>query len=118
MRFTLVMSYSEAGGAALSREEMEAGRQAFDAYGAALHEAGVLVAAEVFTPVASSTTIRRGEVVPTQDASAEQLSGIFLVDVADEAAAVEWAKRCPAAEFGTMVVRQSAVSFVDGGWSA
>jgi len=29
-----------------------------------------------------------------------------------------WAKRCPAAEFGTMVVRQSAVSFVDGGWSA
>jgi len=118
MRFTLVMSYSEAGGAALSAEEMEAGRQAFDAYGAALHEAGVLVAAEVFAPVASSTTIREGEVVGPQDVSAEQLSGVFLVDVADEAAAIEWARRCPAAQWGTMIVRQSAVSFVGGGWSA
>ena len=116
MRFTLLMSYSEAGGAALSPEEMEAGRLAFDRYGAALHEAGVLVAAEVFQPVSAAVTIRGGEVVSATDASAEQLSGVFIIDVSDQDAAVEWAKRCPAAEWGTMVVRGAGVSFVDGAW--
>ena len=116
MRFTLLMSYSEAGGAALSPEEMEAGRLEFDRYGAALHDAGVLVAAEVFQPVSAGVTIRGGEVVAASDASAEQLSGVFIIDVPDQDAAVEWAKRCPAAQWGTMVVRGAGVSFVDGAW--
>jgi len=116
MRFTLLMSYSEAGGAALTTEEMEAGRVEFDRYGAALHDAGVLVAAEVLTPLAAGVTIRGGEVVQATDAAPEQLSGVFIIDVPDQDAAVEWAKRCPAAEWGTMVVRAGAVSFVDGAW--
>ncbi|MDH6181351.1 hypothetical protein M2152_001533 [Microbacteriaceae bacterium SG_E_30_P1] len=115
-RFTLLMSYSEAGGAALTPEQMEQGRVEFDRYAAALHEAGILVAAEVFQPVASSVTIRGGEVVVATDDSAEQLSGVFLIDVPDLDAAVEWAKRCPAAAWGTMDVRAAAVSFVDGQW--
>ena len=69
MRFTLLMSYSEAGGAALTPEEMEAGRVEFDRYGAALHDAGVLVAAEVFTPLAAGVTIRAGEVIQATDAA-------------------------------------------------
>ena len=116
MRFTLLMSYSEAGGAALSPDEMEAGRAAFDEYGASLSAAGVLVAAEVFTPLAAGVTITGGAVVPTDTSGPEQLSGVFVIDAADEAAAVEWAKQCPAAEWGTVVVRASAVSFVDGDW--
>ena len=116
MRFTLLMSYSEAGGAALTPEQMEAGRVEFDRYAADLHEAGVLVAAEVLTPVSAAVTIRGGEVVATTDDAAEQLSGVFIVDVPDQNAAVEWAKRCPAAAWGTMVVRAGAVSFVDGAW--
>lgn len=116
MRFTLLMSYSEAGGAALSPEYLEAGRAAFDDYAKALDEAGVLVAAEVFTPVAESLTIRGGSMVATTDDAAEQPSGAFIVDVPDQNAAVEWAQRCPAAEWGTLVVRASAVSFVDGAW--
>jgi hypothetical protein len=116
MRFTLLMSYSEAGGAALSPEEMEAGRLEFDRYGAALHDAGALVAAEVFQPVSAAVTIRAGEVVPTTDASAEQLSGVFIIDVPDQDAAIDWAKRCPAAQWGTMVLRGAGVSFVDGAW--
>jgi hypothetical protein len=116
MRFTLLMSYSEASGAALTPEEMEAGRIEFDRYGAALHEAGVLVAAEVFEPVSASVTIRGGEVVEARDDAPEQLSGVFIIDVSDADAAVAWAKRCPAAGWGTMVVRAAAVSFVDGAW--
>ncbi len=118
MRFTILMSYSEAGGAALSPAEMEAGRLEFDAYGSALHEAGVLVAAEVFTPVASGLTVHGGTVTASTDASEQQLSGVFVIDVADQAAAVDWAKRCPAAAWGTLDVRQSAVSFVGGGWTS
>lgn len=117
MRFTLLMSYSEAGGAALSPEEMEAGRVEMDRYGAALHDAGVLVGGEVLYPVAAAVTVRGGEVVDTtQDASPEQLSGVFLIDVPDEQAAIDWAKQCPASRWGTMTVRQSAVSLVDGVW--
>lgn len=116
MRFTLLMSYSEAGGAALTPEEMEAGRVEFDRYAAALHEAGVLVAAEVFQPVAAGVTIRGGDVGESRDDASEQLSGVFIINVPDADAAVAWAKRCPAAEWGTMVVRQAAVSFVDGAW--
>ena len=82
MRFTILMSYSEAGGAALSPAEMEAGRLEFDAYGSALHEAGVLVAAEVFTPVASGLTVHGGTVAASTDASEQQLSGVFVIDVA------------------------------------
>jgi hypothetical protein len=116
MRFTLLMSYSEAGGAALTPEQMEAGRLEFDRYGKALHDAGVLVAAEVFTPLAASVTIRGGQIVETTDDAPEQLSGVFVIDVPDQDTAVEWAKRCPAAEWGTMVVRGAGVSFIDGGW--
>lgn len=116
MRFTLLMSYSEAGGAALTPEQMEAGRLEFDRYGKALHDAGVLVAAEVFTPLAASVTIRGGEIVETTDDAPEQLSGVFVIDVPDQDSAAYWAKRCPAAEWGTMVVRRAATSFVGGGW--
>ena len=116
MRFTLLMSYSEAGGAALTPEQMEAGRIEFDRYGKALDDAGVLVAAEVLTPVAAGVTIRGGEILQAADDRAEQLSGVFIVDVPVQDAAIEWAKRCPAAEWGTMVVRGAAVSFVGGAW--
>ena len=116
MRFTLLMSYSEAGGAALTPEQMAAGQVEFDRYGKALDDAGVLVAAEVLTPVAAGVTIRGGEIASTTDDSAEQLSGAFIINVPDQSAAVDWAKRCPAAEWGTMVVRASAVSFIDGKW--
>lgn len=117
MRFTLLMSYSEAGGAALSPEEMEAGRVEMDRYGAELHDAGVLVAGEVLYPVAAAVTVRGGEVVETApDDSAEHLSGVFVIDVPDRDAAIAWARRCPAAQWGTMTVRQGAVSLVDGVW--
>ena len=116
MRFTLLMSYSEAGGAALTPEQMEAGRVEFNRYAADLHEAGVLVAAEVLTPVSAAVTIRGGEVVTATDDAAEQLSGVFVIDVPNQDAAIDWAKRCPAAEWGAMVVRGAGVSFVDGAW--
>jgi hypothetical protein len=35
----------------------------------------------------------------------EQLGGYYLIDVPDEDAAVSWAARCPAAQYGTVEVR-------------
>jgi hypothetical protein len=35
----------------------------------------------------------------------EQLGGMYLIDVADLDAAIEWAARCPAAETGAVEVR-------------
>ncbi len=36
----------------------------------------------------------------------EQLGGFFIIEVADEAEALSWAERCPAAQYGTIEVRQ------------
>lgn len=116
MRFTLLMSYSEAAGAAMSPDEMAAGQAEFDRYGRELSDAGVLVAGEVFTSVVEAVTVRGGQVVDAPDDSAEQLSGFFLIDAADADAAVEWAKKCPAADWGTMVVRPTALTLSERGW--
>ena len=35
----------------------------------------------------------------------EQLGGYYLIDVPDLDAAIQWAKDCPAAQFGTIEVR-------------
>ena len=98
-------------------------QEAFGAYGRALQEAGVLVAAEVLTSQASTTTLtlRRGS-LDVQDGpfaeTKEALAGVFVVDVPDLDAALGWAEKCPGAQFGVMEVRAANTSFVDGGWTA
>lgn len=46
----------------------------------------------------------------------EQLSGSFVIDVPDLAAALGWAEKCPAAQYGVIEVRPSAIVFRDGQW--
>jgi hypothetical protein len=46
----------------------------------------------------------------------EVIAGIFMLDVPDLDAALVWAERCPAARWGSVEIRPSAVRFVDGAW--
>ena len=39
-----------------------------------------------------------------------------MIDVADLDAAIAWAEKCPAAQWGTVEIRPSAVRVVDGEW--
>lgn len=121
MRYTLLLHYPEMTVDDLGEEAMEAGKAAFHAYAAALDEAGVLVSAEVLQSVANSTTMRlengnlRVQDGPYADTK-EQLGGTFVLDVPDLDAALAWAEKCPAAQWGTIEIRPSAVRFANGEW--
>src|SRR4051794_15274392 len=83
---------------------------AYMAYRDALKASGALVHSGPLQPGGTAVTLRgdRGEVqvldVPFAETK-EQLAGYFLIDVADQDAALEWARRCPALQGGIVEVR-------------
>jgi len=82
----------------------------FQAYVDALRKAGAMVGGERLQPTRRGKRISRREgktkVIdgPFAD-TREQLGGYFLIEVADEAEALAWAEKCPAAEYGTVELR-------------
>jgi hypothetical protein len=121
MRYTLLMHYPEMTEADLGEEAMAEGRAAFDAYAKSLDDSGVLISAEVLQPVAATTTLvlRDGKMTVKDGPAAntgEPLGGSFVIDVPDLDAALAWAEKCPAAQYGVIEVRPSATFFQDGQW--
>ena len=95
MRYALLMHYREPAEGEIGAEAIAEAIEAFDAYGRALEQAGVLRSADVLKPSATTTTITRrtGELI-VQDGpfaeTKEALAGVFVVDVADLDAAIGW----------------------------
>jgi hypothetical protein len=121
MRYTLFMHYLELTPSDLGDGAWEEGKAAFHAYTKSLDDAGVLVSAEVLQPSGSSTTLKlENGKMHVQDGpyadTKEQIGGTFVIDVPDLDAALAWAEKCPAAQWGTVEIRPSAVRFVDGNW--
>ena len=121
MQYSLLVISQEAGDAQVSAEDMEWGRAAFDAYGKALDAAGVLVSADILQPVSASTTVSvRDGALQIQDGpfadTKERLNGTFVIEVPNLDVALEWAAQCPAAQYGAVEVRPSAIVFSDGAW--
>ena len=121
MRYSLLLNWSEADGAQVPEEDLAAARTAFHDYAASLDEAGVLRSADVLQSVTASTTVAlRNGSLQVQDGpfadTKEQLGGVFIVDVPDLDAALAWAEKCPAAQWGTIEIRPTAVHFTDGQW--
>ena len=121
MQYSLFVISQEAGDAEVDEEAMEWGRKAFDAYAKSLDAAGVLVSADMLEPVAAAATVRvrDGESNvdhgPFSDAK-NRLNGTFVIEVADLDAALDWAEKCPAALYGAVEIRPSAIIFRDGEW--
>ena len=121
MRYTLFLHYLEITPADIGEEAWAEGEAAFHAYAEALNEAGVLVSAEVLQPSNNSTTLTFEDGTPrVQDGpyadTKEQIGGTFVLDVPHLDAALAWAEKCPAAQWGTVEIRPSAVRFVVGDW--
>jgi len=121
MRYALLIHYPQPPHIDLSGADVEAGKAAFQAYAKALEDAGVLVSAEVLQTVASATSVSvRDGALKVQDGpfadTKEAFAGIFMLDVPDLDAALAWAEKCPAAHWGTVEVRPSAVRFENGAW--
>ena len=122
MRYALLIHYPQPAVATVSQDEIKAGMAAFQAYAKALEDAGVLQSAEVLQTIANATSVsvKQGK-LQVQDGpfaeTKEAFAGIFVLDVPDLDAALAWAERCPAAHWGTVEIRPSAVRFVDGAWT-
>lgn len=123
MRYMLLTHYSERDGQARSAEEIEAAMSAFASYTATLESARVLLSAEVLRPSESTTTVSSvgGEFRihdgPFADTK-EQLAGVFLIEVADLDAALDWARQAPSVQWGSIEIRPVATHTVAGVWTA
>jgi hypothetical protein len=123
MRYALLIHYPQPAVSTLSQEEIKAGMAAFQAYAKALDDAGVLRSAEVLQTIASATSVsvKQGK-LQVQDGpfadTKEAFAGIFMLDLSDLDAAIAWAEKCPAAQWGTVEIRPSGVRFVDGAWTS
>lgn len=121
MRYALLLNSPEPTDVGISEADMEPARAAFDAYAKSLTDAGVLVSVDILQPVAASTTVTlRNGSLQIQDGpfadTKEKLNGVFVIDVSDLDAALAWAEKCPAAQYGVIEVRPSALFFADGQW--
>ena len=123
MRYTLLLHFPEADEKSLGEEMIAEGQRAFASYAATLHQAGVLIAAEVLQRSDHTTTLRRvdGE-LQVQDGpfadTKEQLAGTFVLDLPDLDAAIAWARKAPSIEWGAVEIRPGATYTVDVVWTA
>lgn len=110
MKYMILIYNSEEAWMSQSPADMEKGMAAYRAYAGALAGAGKMVDGSELAPVKTARTIRvrdgAASIVdgPYADIK-EQLGGYFLIDVADEAEAIDWAKKCPGAAHGAVEVR-------------
>jgi len=99
MKYMLTLFNEETGWDDATPEQMREGMRAWDAYTADAREAGVFVAGEGLAPSRTAMTVRLGGESLTTDGpfaeTKEQLGGFYLLDVEDEEAALEWARRVP-----------------------
>lgn len=122
MRYTLLLHYPEMGVEDIGAEAIEEGQRAFASYAATLHQAGVLIGAEVLQPSSSTTTLTtvdgrlRVQDGPFADTK-EQLGGTVVIEVPDLDVAIEWARQAPPISWGAVEIRPGATHTVDGVWT-
>jgi hypothetical protein len=105
----------------MSEDEQKQNLDQWWAYTKELEDAGAHVAGEALHPIQAAKTVRLrdGERLVTDGPFAEtkeQLGGFYLIDVATEDEAVEWAAKIPSAPYGSVEVRPVTV-FEDEGSS-
>ena len=108
MRFMCLINYNEAEMAKATPEEMKQFGAEWGAFNQALAKAGS--PGERLEPSRAATTVRvkngKADVLdgPYADTK-EQFAGYFMLDVADLDAAIEFAKTCPGARYGSIEIR-------------
>jgi hypothetical protein len=110
MKYLLTIYGDESGWNDVSPEEGQQIMAAYNAFGQAAQEAGVLLGGEGLQPTSTATTVkvRDGETISTDGPFAEtreQLGGYYLVDCKDLDEAIGWAARIPGAQQGCVEVR-------------
>jgi hypothetical protein len=110
MKFLLTIYNDERLWTDASPEQVGEVMAAYEAFGRAAAEAGVLVGGEGLEPTSTATTVRvRDNETLTTDGpfaeTREQLGGYYLLDCSDLDDAIGWAARIPDAASGSVEVR-------------
>ncbi|MET0436388.1 MAG: YciI family protein [Devosia sp.] len=124
MRFLLMLYADENAGAAIPPEQMAKAMEGMYAYQQALEKAGAFVSTSALGMTKDARTLRMngGEVQNIDGAfvnqggtlkveegpyaeAREQFGGLFVIECEDMDAAVKWAARCPAAQWGPIEIR-------------
>jgi hypothetical protein len=124
MRYMLMLYADQKAGAAIPQADMDKAMETLFAYQRALEKAGAFVATSALGPVWDAKTIRmEGGKVTVENGTflnrtgelkvhdgpyaetREQFGGYFIIEAPDMDAAVEWAKKCPAAQWGPIEIR-------------
>ncbi len=110
MKYMMLIYTPEVDRSAASPEEQKAEMDRWFAYSDDLAKAGVMVAGDALHPVATATCVRHrdGKDLVTDGPFAETkeiLGGYYLLEVPSLDEAIDWAKRCPAAPYGTLELR-------------
>ena len=82
MRYTLLLHFPEASEESLGEEMIAEGQRAFASYAATLHQAGVLIAAEVLQRSDSTTTLRMvdGDLQVQDGPFADTIDGVWTAN--------------------------------------
>lgn len=89
---------------------LEATTAAYNAYTQMLRDRGAFLGGEALQPVTAATTVRvrDGQAMTTDGPFAETkeaLGGFYLIEARDLDEALEFARACPAASYGSIEVR-------------
>jgi hypothetical protein len=129
MKYLLMLYADEKAGAEMPPEDMAGAMQQMGAYQAALEKAGAFVATAALQPTWEAKTLRMEGGAPTRRVgpdgnisyvneggelkvhdgpyaeTREQLGGYYIIEAANMNEALEWAARCPGAQWGSIEVR-------------
>jgi hypothetical protein len=124
MKYMLMLYADEKAGAEIPPEQMAEAMQTLAAYQAALTKAGAFIATSALMPTWEARTIRMegGEIVEQHGTflneggelrvhdgpyaeTREQLGGYYIIEAPDMDAAIAWARKCPAAQWGPIEIR-------------
>ena len=114
MKYLLSLRYPPGAGPQEGTPELDAEMQEWGKLMTDIQEAGVMIGAWGLEPDEAATTLRapNGERVLTDGPYAETketLFSLYLIDVPDLDAAIEWAARMPHVEYGSVEIRPLSV---------
>jgi hypothetical protein len=115
MKYLLLCQVQPAAFADVPEAAMQQIMESMMAYNQQLIQAGVLQAAGQLAPPESAQRVyaEKGRIKTKEGYALKgdtQIGGYYLIDVPGEPEATGWAAKCPAAQFGSLEVRQVAYS--------
>ena len=120
MQYLLMLTFPEGAGPQEGTPEYDREMEAWSTVMKDLRASKAVIGASGLE-LDSATTVRApgGDVTVTDGPYAETKEVLFsfiMIDVKDLDAAIAWAQKCPAAQYGSIEIRPSAITFTGGQW--